>query len=335
MKIPSLALVLFSTLLLASCSDNFQARHDSNKFVGVTLGDELIKHYDKDSTLNIDGSPYFFTKDKFMLGVTQSKEVDILKSKISYIKVNCIDSIFGKSKIDDANSKKIQISGIECGSLGDFDLAHLQNKDWQRLCIKDKGDKQSSILAVRNNAKITIILSLGSIENLNPPSIKVESLSISQIQPPVGDYYQECSGVQLSNFIGENKRNLDAYNKKIAEIEENKKNKEPFVSFCTSLDNIVQITSYLGLNRINNICECGFKKSSNTLTAAEMSSALSLGVGRVDPVLAKFTVEAQMAIASCLDQENVPSDAKGLTKDVADLMRMKVKQQIAIRELIK
>ena len=111
------------------------------------------------------------------------------------------------------------------------------------------------------------------------------------------------------------------------EKEENENNKKSFAIFCEQLPVIERVSSFFGRTRISSLCSCGFNKAKNTLTVSEMTKALSPSAGTIDPEVAKFSLESQLAIASCIEQVDVPSDKKDLTKDLADLLRSQVAVQ--------
>ncbi len=117
------------------------------------------------------------------------------------------------------------------------------------------------------------------------------------------------------------------------EIENNEKNKTPFMSFCEQLPVIERVSSFFGRARISSVCSCGFDQARNTLTVTEMTKALSPSAGTIDPEVAKFSLESQLAIASCIEQLDVPADKKDLTKDIANLLRSQVAMQKEISKL--
>lgn len=117
------------------------------------------------------------------------------------------------------------------------------------------------------------------------------------------------------------------------ENEENENNKKLFASFCEQLPVIERVSSALGQGRINSVCACGFTKAKNTLTVLEMTKAMSPSAGTIDPEVAKFSSESQLAIASCIEQVDVPADKKDVIKGLADLMRSQVAVQKEISKL--
>ena len=118
-----------------------------------------------------------------------------------------------------------------------------------------------------------------------------------------------------------------------SEKEENENNKKLFTSFCEQLPVIERVSSTLGQARIKSVCACGFTKAKNTLTVSEMSKAMSPSAGTIDPEVAKFSSESQLAIASCIEQVDVPADKEDVTKGLADLMRSQVAVQKEISKL--
>ena len=56
-------------------------KSDSTSFAGATLGEKINLHFDRNETVEIDGVPYYYTKNKIGLGYQYNKD-EILDSKI-------------------------------------------------------------------------------------------------------------------------------------------------------------------------------------------------------------------------------------------------------------
>ena len=135
--------------------------------------------------------------------------------------------------------------------------------------------------------------------------------------------------VLRGNKFGEYKSNYDIDREK----EESESNKKSFAIFCEQLPVIQRVSSFFGSARISSLCSCGFDEAVNTLTVSEMTKALSPSAGTIDPEVAKFSIESQLAIASCIEKVDVPADKKDLTKDLADLLRSQVAVQKEMSKL--
>jgi len=119
----------------------------------------------------------------------------------------------------------------------------------------------------------------------------------------------------------------------ILEKEDNESNRKSFALFCEQLPLMQRVSSALGQARIDSVCACGFNKAKNTLTVSEMTKAMSPTAGTIDPEVAKFSSESQLAIASCIERVDVPDDKKEITKSLADLMRSQVAVQKEMSKL--
>ncbi len=97
---------------------------DSNEFSGAKLGEKIKLH--KQSQLDIDGGPYFFTANKALIsfnGIAAS-ENEMLEKPISKISFNCQNNVFGKS------TGKASIDDINCESTQE----DLITSAWKRYC---------------------------------------------------------------------------------------------------------------------------------------------------------------------------------------------------------
>jgi hypothetical protein len=113
----------------------------------------------------------------------------------------------------------------------------------------------------------------------------------------------------------------------ITSSDDDKLEKIAFSAYCKSLDPLKQITQALGQNRIDLVCTCGYQETLKNVSKNDMKIALSAGAGIIDPEVAKVSKASQLAIASCLENLEVPESAKKLTSSFADVIKLQVKVQ--------
>lgn len=106
-----------------------------------------------------------------------------------------------------------------------------------------------------------------------------------------------------------------------------------FSEYCKALPLVQRATPILGSGRVEEVCKCGLPLTVTKLTSSELTTALSSKAGAIDPELQKFAYWSQMSIAKCIERSNVPVDQKGLTKDLADVMRSQAQLQEEMRKL--
>jgi hypothetical protein len=98
-----------------------------------------------------------------------------------------------------------------------------------------------------------------------------------------------------------------------------------FSLFCNQLEPISKISSILGTDRISAVCTCGYNETLKSVSSNEMKKAMSTGAGIVDPEVVKVSKASQLAIASCLQNLDVPENAKQLTSSVAEVLKAQAK----------
>ena len=149
----------------------------SKSFSGAVLG-ESIKLHRYGEALEIDGGPYFFTKNHSRLSYAGGRS-DSLESPIVNIAFMCNENVFGKSE------GAAVIDGVSCESnVNDV----LNSKDWQRLCYLysfEPLDKPLSLHLRKNNAYIDIKYDNGS-------DAKIAEIGITLIKVTLGEAYQDC-----------------------------------------------------------------------------------------------------------------------------------------------
>ena len=109
--------------------------------------------------------------------------------------------------------------------------------------------------------------------------------------------------------------------------EDDKLEKIAFSVFCQSLDPLTQITPIIGQNRIDLLCACGYRETLKNVSKNDMKIAMSTGAGFIDPEVVKVSRASQFAIASCLENLEVPESAKKITSSAANVIKAQVKVQ--------
>lgn len=98
-----------------------------------------------------------------------------------------------------------------------------------------------------------------------------------------------------------------------------------FSLFCKQLEPISKISSILGADRIDTLCTCGYSETLKSVSSSDMKKAMSTGAGIVDQEVVKVSKASQLAIASCLQNLDVPENAKQLTSSFAEVLRAQAK----------
>ena len=110
--------------------------------------------------------------------------------------------------------------------------------------------------------------------------------------------------------------------------------KVAFAANCQSLKPISQLSTVLGQNRIDALCSCAYDETLKVVTKSEMEIALSPGAGMIDTEVAKLSQYLQLAVASCLQNLDVPSNAKEITSSTAAAIKAQVEVQKAMSKSI-
>ena len=105
--------------------------------------------------------------------------------------------------------------------------------------------------------------------------------------------------------------------------------KAAFAVSCQSVRQISNMTAILGQNRIDSLCSCAYDETLKSVSKGEMKIALSPGAGLIEPEVAKLSQFSQLAIASCLQNLDVPPNAKGITTSAAEVIKAQVEVQKA------
>jgi hypothetical protein len=124
------------------------ASSNSQEFSGAKINSK-IKDYKYGEALEIDGGPYFFTKNRALLTYQYDEKISYenqgLNQLISKISFNCIESVFGKSK------GTASIDNITC----DSSISYLDKSEWKKLCYLysfDSLDYPLNFVYLKNNA---------------------------------------------------------------------------------------------------------------------------------------------------------------------------------------
>ena len=127
---------------------NYEINSDSMEFSGAKLNGK-VKDYKHGDPLEIDGGPYYFTKNRALLSYEYDEKVPYekqgLNQKINSITYNCTDLVFGRSKGIGS------IDGISCEST----LPNLDKSNWKKLCYVysfESLNQPFDFLYLKNNA---------------------------------------------------------------------------------------------------------------------------------------------------------------------------------------
>lgn len=189
---------IFIAILLVSSSSalwwyftsqkEIHIKSNSIEFSGAKLGGK-IKDYKFGDQLEIDGGPYFFTKNGALLSYQVDEKIDdkwkhASDGNITGITFECEDSVFGRS-IGDAS-----IDGFSCSS----STSELLSNGWKKLCsVYDFNSFAEPLkgLYLKNNAffqdkpsknSLPKISSFGLRPNLNSNSAYQECVSVEKLK---------------------------------------------------------------------------------------------------------------------------------------------------------
>ena len=189
---------IFIAILLVSSSSalwwyftsqkEIHIKSNSIEFSGAKLGGK-IKDYKFGDQLEIDGGPYFFTKNGALLSYQVDEKIDdkwkhASDGNITGITFECEDSVFGRS-IGDAS-----IDGFSCSS----STSELLSNGWKKLCsVYDFNSFAEPLkgLYLKNNAffqdkpsknSLPKISSFGLRPNLNSNSAYQECASVEKLK---------------------------------------------------------------------------------------------------------------------------------------------------------
>ena len=107
-----------------------------------------------------------------------------------------------------------------------------------------------------------------------------------------------------------------------------------FSLYCKKLGTISTISPIIGVDRIDTVCACGYTETLKSISQSEMKKAMSTGAGTIDIDVGKFLKASQLAIASCLQNLDVPENAKKLTSSFAEGLKEQVNVQLKMLELM-
>lgn len=148
----------------------FKSKSDSNEFSGAKLNSK-VKDFTFGEPLQIDGGPYYFTKNKSHLfyegfDPNASYEERGLNQKITRITFNCRKSVFSKSmgfaSIDD----------ISC----DSNPNQLQSDGWRKYCSSYSFkplEKPVDLLFIKNNSFIEVGYDDGDVQYIKKLGIGI------------------------------------------------------------------------------------------------------------------------------------------------------------------
>ncbi len=167
-------------------------KSDSMSFSGAVLG-EKVKVHSYGEALEIDGGPYYFSKNHLHLAYDgRGNNFSGLEEPIANIGFACRDGAFGKSK------GAVAIDGISC----DSNVNEVIKKDgWQKFCYLhsfDPLDKPLPLMLRRNNAYIRIQFD----ESSNP---YIDEIGITLRKVVLRKIYQNCEAAEKMKIIARQK----------------------------------------------------------------------------------------------------------------------------------